>query len=313
MKQFLLQCTLFSLLACSEPFSVDRHDLIAPRIIGVRQQNDELQVQVWNGDALWHQTSPRIEWLNDVDDVLGTGVRFKLSEVVPSRVRYTDSMGMEHVARFVLEDTNVELTLERYNIGVVDDLALNARLANLGSIIEEASSVASMRLVVGPSDDIENARMRWMTAFGQGTFLERSAFETDFFQEDILMDRDEIEVREPQSFDYTAIFALMLNGDGHNQWAWFDLWYDDVDTLSVQGRRLRLKEPIDHMTGQMAFQVSVVEYKWGIELSASTTDIDAIDVLDCAPEDGVFQLEWLELGLCTLSDVDQQWIILEMD
>ena len=314
MKQFLLQCTLFSLMACSEPFEVDRHDLIAPRILGVRQQNGEIHAQIWNGEGMWHRTAPTIAWLSDVDDVLGTGARFELSEEIPSRVRYIDSVGTEHVAQFDLSETNVDLELKRYDIGMVDDLALDARLSNQGTWIEAGTSAAAMRLVVEPSEDVENARLRWMTSFGRGTFLERSALETDFFQEDILMDRDEIELREPQEFDYTAIFALMVNGDGHNQWAWFDLWYDDVDAVSAQGRRLRLQEPLsESMTGPMAFRVSAVDADWGIELAEHTANIDDVNALACAPERGVFQLEWLELGVCTLPDIDQQVIVLEVN
>ena len=124
----------------------------------------------------------------------------------------------------------------------------------------------------------------------------------------------EVELRESQEFDYTAIFALMVNGNGHNQWAWFDLWYDEVNTLLVQGRHLRLQEPVSaSVTGQRAFQVFVVDEEWGIELGASTMDLDGVDSLDCAPESGVFQLEWLELGVCTLSDIDQQWVVLEVN
>ena len=314
MKHFLLQCTLFPLMACSEPFEVDRHDLIAPRILGVRHQNGEIHAQVWNGEGMWHQTVPTIEWLSDVDDVLGTGARLELSEEMPSRVRYIDSVGNEHVAQFDLSETNVDLTLNRYDIGTVDNLALDARLSNLGTRIEADTSAASMRLVIEPSSDVDNARMRWMTSFGRGTFLERSALETDFFQEDILMDRDDIEFREPQEFDYTAIFALMVNGDGYNQWAWFDLWYDDVDTVSVQGRRLRLNEPLsESMTGSVAFRVSVVDADWGIELGERTANTDDVNALVCAPESGAFQLKWLELGVCTLPDIDQQWIVLEVN
>ena len=314
MKQFLLQCTLFSLMACSEPFEVDRHDLIAPRILGVRQQNAELHVQVWNGEGVWHQTPPTVEWFNNSDEVLGTGVHFNLIGQVPTGVRYIDPLGVKHVAQFDTEETIVELALNRYDIGTVNDLALDARLDNQGTLMEGASSVPAMRLVVEPSNNVDNARIRWMTSFGQGTFLERSALETDFFQENILMDRDELELRESQEFDYTAIFALMVNGSGHNQWAWFDLWYAEVNTLLVQGRHLRQQEPVsDSVTGQMAFQVSVVDEEWGIELGASTMDLDGVDSLDCAPESGVFQLEWLELGVCTLSDIDQQWVVLEVN
>jgi hypothetical protein len=218
------------------------------------------------------------------------------------------------VAQFDLSETNVDLALKRYDIGTVDNLALDARLTNQGTWIESDISAASMRLVIEPSSGIDNARMRWMTSFGRGTFLERSALETDFFQEDILMDRDDIEFREPQEFDYTAIFALMVNGDGHNQWAWFDLWYDDVDTVSVQGRRLRLQEPLaESMTGSIAFRVSVVDADWGIELGEPKANIDDVDELACAPESGAFQLKWLEIGVCTLSDLDQQWIVLEVN
>ena len=52
------------------------------------------------------------------------------------------------------------------------------RLDNQGTLIEEVSSVPAMRLVVEPSNNVDNARIRWMTSLGRdlGTFC----IETDF-------------------------------------------------------------------------------------------------------------------------------------
>ena len=315
MKHFLLQCTLFSMLACSEPFSVDRHDLIAPRIMGVRQQGEQVQVQIWNGNGLWHPERPMVEWLDASGQVLATDVTMTAGQNVPVMVRYTDLAGAAHEATFSLQGVDTDWTIERYDLGGVSDLSLDARLANPGTMIDSITSTSAMRIVVDDGSTIENARMRWMSAFGYGTFLERTAFETDFFQEDILMDRDEVEYRNPETFEYASIFALRVNGEGYNQWQWVDLWYSTADLVMVQGRQLYIRGEVPEADSGtlMAFEVSVVDADWGIELRNATIETANVESLPCAPNDGVFQLDWLSLGICTLSDIDGTQVVLEVD
>ena len=83
MKHKILPCSIIFLsMACSEPFAIDRHDLVDARILGVRQQDALLEVQVWNGSSVYHEEQPTVEWLDDSGSVLGTGVVFVLKKQV---------------------------------------------------------------------------------------------------------------------------------------------------------------------------------------------------------------------------------------
>ena len=66
---------------CSEPFAVDRHDLLDARILGVRLQDSRLEVQVWNGQSMYHLDVPTIEWLDQAGSVVGTGVDFVMEDM----------------------------------------------------------------------------------------------------------------------------------------------------------------------------------------------------------------------------------------
>ena len=57
------------MFACSDPFTVDRHDLVEPRIVSVRLVDDAYEVQVWNGSGIYHEVSPVVEWFADNDEV----------------------------------------------------------------------------------------------------------------------------------------------------------------------------------------------------------------------------------------------------
>ena len=58
-------------MACSEPFEVDRHDLMRQILVYASKVGCTFR---FGTESLWHQTPPTVEWLNDSDEVLGTGV-----------------------------------------------------------------------------------------------------------------------------------------------------------------------------------------------------------------------------------------------
>ena len=73
---------LLATFGCSEPFSVDRHDLIAPRILGVRFVDGVYEIQVWNGAGQYHDQRPTVEWLSESNEVLCTGVRCESTDLL---------------------------------------------------------------------------------------------------------------------------------------------------------------------------------------------------------------------------------------
>ena len=335
---FLFAC--MGAIACSEPFEVDRHDLIAPRILGLRHVNDGIEVQVWNGWGAYHQTRPLIEWLDDNGNVLnplnpsnlevGPSLRWSITdgETLPSVVQYTDPDGGVHRAMFELVYSSVELTAQVYQLPTVTDFTLDARLEQDGAPVNDGLASDAIRIAMQvDGNSLETSKVRWMTANGVGTFLERSALETDFFRANVLMDRDELLENTPIDAEKATLFALYIDGQGGNQWTWMDLFYTDVPRIPHNNRWLVVDALPDDWTGdetgdEIGVRAVSAELYWDetvedwelINLSADLTD--AI-IPDCAPTDAesalYFQWAWLELGYCTIEDVNGLRIALETE
>lgn len=305
--------------ACSDPFTVDRHDLITPRIIGVRQVDTVLEVQVWNGDSLYHTVTPVVEWLDDTQMVVANGISVDVETLdsTPSMVRYTDPTGEMHLATFALEPSTLSLTPSLYALPETTEFALDARLAEEGTLLMEGAAPDALRIAMSVSSTEptpETAKMRWMTVDGEGTFLERSALETDFFRAAILMDRDELIENMPLEMEQATVLGLYVSGTGQNTWTWFDLWYTETTTITHANRELAVSElPTDWTVGQPI----AVELEWQSEvgdwrLQNPSVDIAAVNNPFCAPvESAFFQWSWLEMGYCTVDDVDGLRIVLE--
>ena len=316
---------IFFSMACSEPFAIDRHDLVDARILGVRQQNSWLEVQVWNGRSVYHEEEPTVEWLDNSGSVLGTGVVFVLEEatvLLPTSVRYHDPNGELHDAIFELQDGTIALEPSLYALPATTDFALNTRLRQEGTLSTNGISSDGMRIVMSTQDtdgvELTTGKMRWMTVGGMGTFLERSAFETDFYRADILMDRDELLGNTPLDIEYATIFALYLDGVGGNQWTWMDLWYTDVVRFHHENRWLEISElPLEWSAG---LPLSV-DLQWDdgfqvMRLVNPSVEVDNVEEPFCSSPlvtngSNRFQWSWLESGQCTISDVDGTRIVLE--
>lgn len=305
--------------ACSDPFTVDRHDLITPRIIGVRQISNVLEVQVWNGNSVYHTVNPVVEWLDADQMVVANGISVDVDTLdsIPSMVRYTDPIGDIHLATFVLEPSTLNLTPTLYALPETTEFALDVRLAEEGTLLTEDLVPDAVRIVMLVSSEApipDTGKMRWMTVDGEGTFLERSALETDFFRADILMDRDELIDNTPLEMEQATVFGLYVSGTGQNSWTWFDLWYTETTTITHANRELAVSElPTDWTVGE---PISV-ELEWQSAagewlLQNPSVDIAAVNNPSCAPvESDFFQWSWLEMGYCRVDDVDGLRIVLE--
>ncbi len=316
--------------ACSEPFEVDRHDLIAPRILGVRHADGGIEVQIWNGWGVYHQTHPRIEWLDNEGTVLNhpanrdgeSSLRWSVveGEVLPSAVRYTDPDGGTHRATFDLIPSSVELTAQVYQLPSVEDFTLDARLTQEGTLVDGGVASDAVRIAMEVAGDSrELAKIRWMTANGVGTFLERSALETDFFRANVLMDRDELLENTAIDAEQATLFALYVDGEGGNQWTWMDLFYT-VEPRIPHGNRWLIVDDVpedwsnaDPLSAELFWDEAAQDWEL-VNLSVDPTDSV---VPDCAPVTSevalYFQWTWLEQGYCTIEEVNGLRIALETE
>ena len=311
MKYFIRFYSFLSIVSigCSEPFEVDRHDLITPRVLGVRLADSGHFVQVWNGEGPWHDESPSVDWYNNDGIKLGESVYLPTGVENPTSLIYTDPVGGEHLVQFDLLTSTMQLSPLLYDLGTVNDLDLDSRLENLGEPWIGGIAPEALRIEIKDDEFVNQGRLRWMSSFGKGTFLERSAFETDFFQSDILMDRDEVVRNIPLDFEHTSVFALYVDGFGSNQWTWMDLWSSALQTIEVSGRSIPINGDLsDDWSGDnVAFLNNQTETGFGWSLTP--TDVE-VEPLSCALDDGPFQWMWIETGLCTIADVEDQIILL---
>ena len=165
---------------------------------------------------------------------------------------------------------------------------------------------------------VTSGKMRWMTVGGKGTFLERSALETDFYRADILMDIDELLENNPLDIETATIFALYVDGVGGNQWTWMDLWYTDVARFHHENRWLEISELPQEWTSGVPLSM---ELQWDdsgqvMRLINPSLEVDDVDEPMCSSPvmtngSNRFQWSWLESGQCTISDVDGTRIVLE--
>lgn len=309
---------LYSALGCSDPFTVDRHDLIDSRVLAVRLVDGVYEVQVWNGLNVYHEVTPTVEWLSDGGEVLCVGVRCSLNEQIPSLVRYTDVDGTVHDAVFELQQADVSLESIWSRLPENMELGLEIREQTEGVRVDTGFGTDAMRISMSVEglnpNEFGRSKMRWMTAGGIGTFLELSAFETDFFRADIIMDRDEVISNEFQDHSHATLFGLYIDGMGHNQWTWMDVWYESRSLLSHHNRWLTISElPTDLTTGDIILATlswDATQRDWILTDPEVTTEIPVTP--ECMGSERVpFDWSTLELGICTIEDVDGVRIALE--
>lgn len=310
-------------VACSTPFEKDRHDLVAPRIIGVQHSADTIwKVQVWNGEGVFHDQAPDVRWLDAHAEVLGTSVILD-TQSTPTTVVYTDAQGQEHEASLSgLSGTSAsfgEFVIERSSFAEPTDYTIATRSTLNTQPIESGVSTENMRFF---ADIPETHQMRWMSAHGVGSFLELDHQHTDFFRRDMVFDRDALISDLEESAEYTTVFALAIAQESSQpitQWSWTDVWYTEQSLYRHHNRWLPL-ELSSSVDSESVFDVAVTvvanDSAFGFQLvdaSVDATEISTIDPLPCAPDEGAFQWSWIELGVCLRADVDGQRIKLEIE
>ena len=300
-------------LGCSDPFSIDRHDLTEPRIIGIRKVNESYIAQVWNGAAAFHLADPKLKWFDTAGVELGDGVVFTDISSVPTLVEYEDDFGQIHQAEFNAQDYEEFFSLSMQTMVDTVSYSLQERQEQLGADILDGVSTEHTRLI---TETEETQQLRWTTAQGIGSFLELNRESTDFYWKDIVLEREEIIKDEAILEQYTTVFALSINQEGHTQWQWIDLWREPQELPLLRHRNryfpidLELQEETDILV-----TIEQSESLFGFEFidpEVITEDSEIPDPLGCALEDTSFQWWWVEIGICTMDDLTDQRIRLQV-
>ena len=299
-------------VACSDPFTVDRHALTESRIIGVRKDNGAYIAQVWNGSAVFHSQRPEIAWFDDSGSELGQGAIFLEGISAPSQIIYTDQQGILHKADILLEEQERDFPISLFSIDSAESYLLEDRLLEVETPITDNLSTEHVRL---RAEVGENSQIRWMSTQGIGSFLELDRETTDFYWKELLLDRDELVENTDISETYSTIFALSIDQNGHNQWQWLDLWRESSELLSRhQNRYFPIGLSVLEET-EVVVTVEVVDSLFGfafLEATIVDAETELPDALSCALDDTAFQWWWVEVGVCLQEDLNGQRILLQV-
>ena len=283
--------------------------------MGVRLVDGMYDVQVWNGKSPYHEQTPTVEWLSESNEVICTDTRCSSIDFSPQSIRYVDPEGVEHQAVFDLQNTTVSLTPKFSSLpeDISVDLSVRENIEDVPLDAGRGTTAMRIAMSINSEDAIGLSKMRWMTAGGVGTFLELSATTTDFFRADIIMDRDELIENVPIDNAHASLFGLHIDGKGHNQWTWIDVWYEDEPRLPIDNRWVVMEESLDWTTGDL-IAVTMLwdasEQDWVLTNPEMTMEVPILP--ECAGADqDTFDWSLLELGVCTISELDGVRIALE--
>jgi hypothetical protein len=306
-KKKIWVCVLLG-LACSEPFLVNRQDLIEPRILGVQASSGNLHVQVWNGVGAFHENLPIVEWYDQEGVKFADGVLVdNSSNVNEGMIHYITPEGKLLKAAFVVEEIDNSFEIQKYTMNNLTDYSIESRSDLDYSPVALEVDSENLRLV-SILDDTQT--VRWMASHGVGTILELDNHVTDFIGKDIVFDRSEILSEDEIESSYVSLFALAIDSLGKTQWEWVDVWYGTGIRLHHSNRYLPIDFSIDEPT-EISVVVNSDDSVFGFRFSEPMMDF-AVQPLSCSPDDGPFQWWWVELGVCLVGDIEGQRILLEV-
>ena len=296
------------LLGCSDPFTVDRHDLVEPRILGIQASNGNLQAQVWNGQGAFHENLPIVEWYDENGEKFANGVLVENTfNVQEGMLHYIVDDNVVLRAVFSADEEDNSIEIQRYKIDSLDNYSLSSRLDSSYGSTEPNIDPENMRFISNLTDDF---RVRWTTANGVGTILELDHHTIDFIRKDIVFDRSEIVSEERIENAYASLFALAIDSYGRTKWEWVDVWYETGTRLFHSNRYLPIDYPVEGPT-EISVLVHSDNSAFGFRFSEPMTEA-SVDSLSCALDNGPFQWWWVELGVCLVGDIDGQRIVLEL-
>lgn len=268
------------LLACAEPFDVQR-DVLGPfRITAIGVEDGVARAAIWSGEGMVHASSPRLAWTLDGEE-LGEGYEVAVDGGGELGLVVTAADGSLHQARVTVAEPPGTLDFSREAVTIIDE-DIDARRALQGTPVETAVGEGeALRVVV----DAAWGSARWMSDSARVLPLEEGV--ADVLSEEAL----------------SHVLVLVVDGEGGNRWEWIDAAYGGGPWIRHRGRLL----PGDLPAGLVAATITGEDL---VELEG-VSDLASQDDLDCAPDGLPFELAWLTEGRCGLDEVDGARIVLE--
>jgi hypothetical protein len=300
------------LLGCQDPFKEDRHDLVSPRIAGIRAMENEeglleLAALVSSSTGLAPQTAPVLSW--EVNDQSFSEPWPVLSVSYPVEIFLTlEADGVSEQGVFELEEAPAGLApatswYRRLTELAPEEAALPPE-QRAGAQGEDRPLQPGEAVEVGFEFAEENS-VRWMGTGGE--FRELDARSTDWFAAGFLVDDEDVEDISNLETGVYTLAGLRL-GQG-NAWDLVDVVVGDQPVVSV-GARLVPVDTVWSESGLFSGILALTEQKPGFQLeqlqSASLEQAPAV----CGQEAGVaFELVWLAEGGCGLDELLGQRLV----
>ncbi|MBX2798709.1 MAG: hypothetical protein KTR31_13595 [Myxococcales bacterium] len=330
----------FTLLACQEPFDLDRHDLVGFRVAAIALQPSPddtltLSAAVVDQGRAWTEEPVDLAWFEvasprDVAelDPLSPAVALGPSPVVdvpdePTVLGLVARLGDQQRRAFVEiapvppEAVRVEgidaATLSLTVPGApAEDLLLEARRQlTPGEQTDRTAPGGTLRLTARLTEG-DPGIVRWMAT--GGTFFELSPTVADWIASDVLLDSDEFE-RDPVAMapSTVTVLGLVLGDGGGTHFLATELHVGDAeDGVWVNGRWMPTDGPVAMSPGEALRGVLEADdaSPVGVRLTAAVAE-DASTIpdggwgtsgLDClVPVSGPFDPSWLLTQWCSRS------------
>jgi hypothetical protein len=295
---------IFFSLSCAEPFDEDRHDLIGYRIAAVGMEAGAGDAMIWSGEGLYHRESPELIWRNLDGETIGVGFEVQITEFEQVILEVVAPNGESLQASYMPREKTQSIEFERYYVDYsLEELSVEDRISMPATAADLIPLERAARIRTEPA---ESVRVKWMSAFGWGTFLEFSSADTDFFPLTMRFNDGELQSHSEEESSRFSVLALSLDGLGSNAWSWIDIHYSDEPTVYFRHEGRLLYSDAD-LSGSEYIAATLVDSGdfGGVSLEdvEEVEDLAQQDLLACMPSLQSFRLQWVESGRCSLGDV----------
>lgn len=283
---------LLLLLACQEPFNVQRKDLGPLRIAAMGVEEGVARAAVWSGEGLFHSQTPTLTWSLD-GQTLGEG--FQVAVPGEGSLELQVESGGEVLYGTVQIGVGPTLTsFERLAVEV-DEVDLEARLELAEAPLTAPSEDVRIRL------ESDASVVRWMSAGGEGTLMELEEQAADVLGEELVFDDGEVLERSPLEPAVLTQLVLLMDGEGGNSWTWIDVpsGLDPSSFVEHQGRLIASED-----SGLLGATI-------GPEGNLEELAPALIEEHEATCGPAPFELSWLVEGRCGLDQVQGQRVVFE--
>lgn len=335
------------LLACQEPFSVDRHDLVGFRIAAVTAEPTAsgsilrpsaaiiVDGRPWAArpaDLSWYwvEDADAVTQLDPLSEAAGVGPDPELERPADERALALIARHDGEEARAILEVPGPPATLpslSRLQRGTLElaldtvggpQLTLEARRALQPDEQAQLEPGGFVRLSAELQGEAQGTLIRWMAT--AGTFLELDAHTTDWAAGQVQLDEDELAAPpEPLAPGHVTVIALLLGPPGEARFHATELAVGPPgDGLWVEGRWLPTDAPIAWSPGDAVRGTLIADDASPVGLrliDAQPEPADAVTdwgtpTLAClVSRDGPFDPGWLLTQICGRDGADGRSVV----